>query len=67
MLKALRMVVIALVFAAAIIGASWFTKGVWYQNYVDMGLYAAFTVWLSCEAACGRCCGIRKTGADVCT
>ena len=66
MLKALRMVVIALVFAAAMIGASWWTKGLWYANYIDMSVYVAFTVWLSCEAACGGCCGLRKTGSGTC-
>ena len=66
MLKALRMIGVALVFAAAIIGASWGTKGLWYQDYVDMGIYAAFAVWLSCEAACGGCCGNRKRAMNSC-
>lgn len=60
MIKALRMMLIAVVFAAAMIGASWSSKGLWCENYVDMGIYAAFTVWLSCEAACGTFCLGRK-------
>lgn len=68
MLQAFRVLVIALAFAAAIIGASWVTKGLGYQNYVDMGLYAALIVWLGCEAAWVRCSGgaqkkLRLSGA----
>jgi hypothetical protein len=59
MFQAIRMTLIALAFAAALIGASSLTKGLWYQNYVDMGLYSAFIVWLSCETACGKCCGAK--------
>jgi hypothetical protein len=60
------MIAVAVIFAISIIGASWATKGLWYEDWVDAGIYLALIVWMGFEGACGSCRLWRKRVVASC-